>query len=488
MMAPCTSLARDESGCPPDGADATARDQGPSSVFGLRAGRLLVRFSWFLVPSFLQGRGQLRPATLRPTAYLDGMRGAGAVVVSFGHYTTMTYNTHRGWGSDDNYYNVIRLPILRLVHGGGAAVALFFVISGYALAYKPMQYIRKGDLDNFSTALSSMAFRRAIRLYLPTMILTVSLACIIQTGIYDWGRRVPENTPCFSHLPYRPVALPSLSAQVGIWVPAFAGSFVLFDWEWYRGLSYYGTGQLWTIPAEFRCSFYLFLIILATARLKTIYRFLTIVGIMWISYINSRWELVAFLSGVLLVEWDLLRGAHVATPTREKEGDSPQSTLGDVFWHLFAILGLFLMSQPEDGGITTPGWVFLTSLIPEWWADKQQRYWQTPGAVIFLLAVGHSRWWQGVFNSRFAQYLGKISYSLYLVHATVDGLFGYHFKSWAWDLTGLEGNAYHLGYAMALMLSLPVVVFFSDVFWRAVDIPSVNFARWYESKLVVKAD
>lgn len=250
----------------------------------------------------------------------------------------------------------------------------------------------------------------------------------------------------------------------------------------------YGTGQLWTIPVEFRCSFYLFIIILATARLKTIYRFLTVGGIMWISYINSRWELIAFLSGMLLVEWDLLRGAHAATPIIEKEGNPPPTTLGTVFWHLFAILGLFLLSQPEAGGDTTPGWVFLTSLIPEWWADRQQRYWQTLGAVFFLLSVGHSRWWQGVFNSRLAQYLGKISYSLYLVHPLVDGLFSYHFKRWAWDLTGLEGNAYHLGYAMGVGLSLPLFAFFADVFWRAVDIPCVNFARWYESKVVVKAD
>lgn len=238
-MAPCNSLARDGSDGLPDGADATARNQGPSAANSsgvpLRSGRLLVRFGWFLVPSFLQGQRGRGQSALRPTAYLDGMRGAGAVIVSFGHYTTSTYNTHHGWGCEDRYYNFMRLPILRLVHGGGAAVALFFVISGYALSYKPMQCIRNGDLGNFSTSLSSMAFRRAIRLYLPTVILTITLACIIQTGIYDWGRMVPEDTPYFSHLPYRPAALPSLSAQVGPWITAFAGSFALFHWEWYRG-------------------------------------------------------------------------------------------------------------------------------------------------------------------------------------------------------------------------------------------------------------
>ena len=51
---------------------------------------LLVRFAWFFVPSFLQGRHareQIRPAKLHPTAYLDGMRGLAALFVYFCHYS-----------------------------------------------------------------------------------------------------------------------------------------------------------------------------------------------------------------------------------------------------------------------------------------------------------------------------------------------------------------------------------------------------------------
>ncbi|KAL6403231.1 Acyltransferase 3 [Ilyonectria robusta] len=469
---------------------------------------LLFRVAWFLVPSFLQSRymrEHVRPTKLGPTAYLDGVRGVAALIVSFGHFTRPGYDTHIGWGVDGGNYQFMRLPFCRLVYSGGAAVAVFFAISGYVLSYKPIQHIRNGKWHTFSTELSSMAFRRAIRLYLPTTISTAIIACIMQTGIFERTQSIENNRTYFNYnVPFHIRALPSASEEFTRWVDVVTGAFFPFSWDKYepyqcrllhlprfplqlhanQTLGY--DGHLWTIPIEFRGSFYLFAVILATARLQTKYRLLTVAAIIYYGYICSKWEFILFLSGIPLVEWDHIRGAHIPPSVLgAKETTPSRSALKTIFWHLVSALGLFFLSQPEEGGETTPDWAYLTSLIPEWWQVEQQRYWQSAGAVCFLFGVAHSPWWQQVFTSRIAQYLAKISYSIYLVHGPVHLLICMPWQKFVWDLTGVEGNAFHVGYVLGVLFSIPMVIMFADIFRRAVDIPTVKFAR-YEAKLSVK--
>jgi peptidoglycan/LPS O-acetylase OafA/YrhL len=139
------------------------------------------------------------------------------------------------------------------------------------------------------------------------------------------------------------------------------------------------------------------------------------------------------------------------------------------------------MSQPDEGGAETPGWVYLTSLIPKWWGDEH-RYWQSVGAVIFVLAVGRSACWQRFFNLAAVQYLGRISYAVYLMHGPVLHTLGYAIERWAWGLTGTEGRAYVAGFILASVFVAPIVIWVSDVFWRAVDAPTVRFAKWLEKR------
>lgn len=197
-----------------------------------------------------------------------------------------------------------------------------------------------------------------------------------------------------------------------------------------------------------------------------------------------------FLCGMALAEWDQIRGAHTTSPTLpvdEKQASSARQRLKPIFWNLFSICGLYFMSQPDVGGEETPGWIYLTSQIPEWW-DRPYRYWQSLGSVIFILSVSYSAFWLRVFNSGPIQYLGKISYSFYLVHGPTTRLIGYHIEGLAWSITGVEGHWYTVGFALGACFSLPFVFFFADIFWRAVDIPVVKFARWLEGKVNVKED
>ncbi|KAG8418148.1 hypothetical protein J3458_005584 [Metarhizium acridum] len=283
---------------------------------------LLIRVVVSLMPSFLQGRHareQSCPPKLAPTAYLDGMRGLAALFVFFCHYSYQAFTIAKSWGTGKDNYHFLKLPFLRLWYQGPVAVCVFFVISGYALSYRPIKLIRSGAVSDFSTTMSSLTFRRALRLYLPTAVSTFMIICLLRIGAYEWTRPFAGDRMYMKNIvePH-PVRMKSSYAQFRDWAIHMYNFVHVFGWDKYGGSTSYDV-HLWTIPVEFRCSLYLFLTIIGTARLRTSIRFLTVGGIIWFSYRHSRWELCLFLCGMLLAEMDHIRGAHIPPPALSPE-------------------------------------------------------------------------------------------------------------------------------------------------------------------------
>lgn len=226
-----------------------------------------------------------------------------------------------------------------------------------------------------------------------------------------------------------------------------------------------------------------------TARLQTRFRLLTVLAVTWFTYRNSRWEFTLFLAGMLIAEMDLIRGAHSpppALPIEEKAAPPSFPQLKSFFWSMVTIAGLYLLCQPDGRGEITPGWVWLSEQIPWWWGEEKYRYWQGVGAVVFIIGVSHCPNWQRFFNTGVVQYFGKISYAIYLMHGPAMHVAGYHWENWAYSVTGIEGHQYNAGFFLGACFVVPTVIWWADVFWRAVDIPTVKFAKWLESKLVQK--
>ncbi|KAH7139763.1 acyltransferase family-domain-containing protein [Dactylonectria estremocensis] len=457
-------------------------------------GQLLMRIAWFLVPSFLQGRAADEKAQLGPTAYLDGMRGVAALVVFFCHTGLQAYSPAFGWGCGGGYYGLLRLPILRLLYAGDASVALFFVISGYAISYKPVRMIRSRSTHEFGAVMSSMVFRRGLRLYLPTIASTGLVVIFLRLGFYEPTRAFAKDPTYFRHLVMtHRTRLDSGLEQWMDWASNVFRSLALFHWESNPRPKNEYDNVTWTIPVEYRCSLYLFLIHIGTSRLKTHYRIITLMLFTCITYRKARWEFLLFLYGLACVEWDYARGAHTrvltaALPQNERgKSEGSQLPLKAITWNLVSILALYLLSQPSHRRAETPGWVTLDSMIPEYWDNDRKRYWQGFGAGLFLLSVGHSAFWQRIFTADAVQYLGKISYALYLVHSRLTRWLQFILLRFVFFyLTGAEGDNYYRGFWLGTCLVIPVVIWCADVFWRAVDIPIVKFSKWVEKKLVAK--
>ena len=450
----------------------------------------LLKAVTFLMPSFLQhrtfsnaARNNHRPS---PTAYLDGLRGLAALFVVFCHYSYTSFVIAEGWGYKGRNHNILRLPIIRLFYQGPAMVAIFFVVSGYALSLRPLKIIRARSGDgSLAKTVGSAVFRRGIRLFIPAAASTLLVVAMIRLGLYEWtrefaGDRKHIRHPRESHYP----RLGSAGEQLRDW--AWQMFWIVHVWDWAKFGGSTGLDQhLWTIPVEYRASMVLFLTMTGTSGLKTAARWATVAGLACFTYRSDRWEMLLFFAGMLIAEWDLIRGAHdpISSPLPPRSRAKEKTVVWA--WTAIGILALYLLSQPDDGHDATPGWVFLSSLIPDWWEDKY-RYWQSVGAVLLVLCVAHSpTTWQRVFNTRPVQYLGKISYAIYLMHGPVFHTAGYAIQRWAWSVTGVEGVAYSWGFALSTVFVLPLLVWAADVFWRLVDAPVVRFARWFECKCSV---
>ncbi|OTB07095.1 hypothetical protein M426DRAFT_318452 [Hypoxylon sp. CI-4A] len=295
---------------------------------------------------------------------------------------------------------------------------------------------------------------------------------------------------------HHPVLEETARKQIRHWMREMYDFVHVWGWEKFGGATGYDV-HLWTIPVEFRCSMMLFLVMFGTARLRTGVRFLCLGLLMWFVLRSDRWEMVLFLWGMVIAELDLIRGAHEPTgqpqsppltllPIEKTPPATPEKRKScNLAWILMSIPALYLMSEPDAGTAGNPGWEYLGTWVPEWFSDKY-RYYQMIGSIIFVICTARSPSWQRVFNTPVVQYFGRISYALYLMHGPVIHTAGYAVQRRAWNLTGTEGHMYNWGAVLAATINIPLVIWAADVFWRAVDAPTVKFTKWLEGKLSIE--
>lgn len=477
-----------------------AQEAGVRGIASIPWRALLLKLGLFLLPSFVQSRLSRDPRTRGgaerkgPTAYLDGIRGWGAFAVFGCHYFYQTFDVAHGWGFEDSHYQVWKLPFIRLIYSGPSGVCAFFVISGYALTYRPLKLARARNFEGFNTALSSLVFRRAFRLYVPTLMSNLLIVILCRIGLLEWTRDIAEDATLLTNVRedhLRPLA--TTSEQLAQLVGAMND---LAHRAWTNENQ--GTPMdphVWSIPFEYRNSMVMFTSLLAVARLRTPAR-LAVIGLStyW-HYYNSHWTVVLFYAGMLFAELDLIRGAHVDSTTTasisaaaELPGNSEpvkalrRRRLASAFWIGLSIVGLYFLSQPDFDSVKTPGWRTLMAWFPESSMAKGRVY-QVLGAIVFIGAAGRVPGWQRFFCTPVMQYLGRISYSIYLMHNPVIHTVGYAAERWAWGITGVETQfAREVGFALSMFITVPCVIWASDVFMRAVDQPTVKFAKWVETK------
>ncbi|RAK89238.1 acyltransferase [Aspergillus costaricaensis CBS 115574] len=460
----------------------------------------------FITPSYLQhhvgGKSQ-PPSRQHAIAALDGLRGWACLLVFNFHFLfTYTWKVAVGWGFNNENFSVLQLPIVHMLVSGHIMVAIFFVISGYVLSYKPLKLIRSRSWEQTFTTLASSTFRRALRLYIPSIVGILLVFIAVRLGVYNYSHKVlVEGHTILGTNEQHPPIMRSFYKQYWDWYLAVVHLMDPFNWALYY--NYYNP-HLWTIPVEFRSSIVLFLTILGTSRLTTAVRISLVSGLVWFCMRWGRWDIVLFLFGMLMAEADLINGTW-ERPANESESKprtghrhflpKQQNALRQLLpfrlstrnlWIGLFVLGLYLGSAPNTGYKWTPFYRWTWEITPRTYPEPH-RFPQTLGAVLIVFSINHSKDLQKLFTHPLSQYLGKISFAFYIVHGPILHSLGYSLMPNIWAVVGKETNfQYCLGFLIGWLICLPISLWAGDVFWRAVDIPSVKFARWLEDKLIVK--
>ncbi|KIX06481.1 uncharacterized protein Z518_04457 [Rhinocladiella mackenziei CBS 650.93] len=461
--------------------------------------RSLSQLFFLLLPSFLHPRhqnGRNKADKLPPTAFLDGMRGLAAFVVFICHLTYGSFDIGHAWGADPDsdsesrphnqstYRNFLRLPIVRLLYSGPPMVAIFFVISGYALSYKPLKLMRSQQHEQLMTTMSSSVFRRGLRLFLPCFASTFLVICLAQLNLYtiteDFAgqmRAIPEDH-CYTQ--------PDPWLQFTDWLQQMLIFVNVFDWSLFAG-SVELDRHLWTIPVEFRCSLALFLTQMMVARMSTGLRMTTFVGLMTWGVSQDRWDLWPFWAGAVIAELDIIRTAKTLGSSSLSSTTQPLKPkfLTKFLCTLMIVISLFLLSYPDAAGHATPGYTSLTPLIPSKFTEKH-RFWPTIGAIMIVWTTCHLDFLRkDVFCWSPIQYLGKISFPLYVVHGPIIHTLGYMTLPRTPEVETPEiMHQFELDFLKASVVIVITVIWVADVFLRIVDTPCVNLARRLEQRFL----
>ena len=351
-------------------------------------------------------------------AALDGLRGIAAVIVVLGHaLLTTTFSDAyvdrlHGKGSDPVAAVLADTP-LRAFFAGNEAVVVFFVLSGFVLTL-PM--LRGKNLD-----LWAYYPRRTLRLWVPVAAAVLLAAVIIlitpQNPAIAPSQWVKDNT--FAELDPRSV-LRALMVITGD--PAI-------------------NSPLWSIEWEMLFSLLLPIAYLLVARLNRFY-WTAIIAIAVVSgcgvaaSVNGIKYLPMFLAGCIAAKL-VHSGALHSGALRS--------------W-LLILGGVALIAIPD-----------LTRVLHMPFLVRTVSYATvTIGATMIVLGLTMPSGLTRLFGSAPGRFLGRISFSLYLVHLPV--------------MIGVLYTAPALG-DMVLLISIPASFLVAWLFTRFVEEPATRLAR-----------
>lgn len=435
-----------------------------------------------VLPRFAQPGG-LTQRNIGPTSYLDALRGYAAFAVFVSHAFNSKEDTWR------------RVPFINTVFNGAGMVSLFFVISGYALGYRLLILIRRRESDRLLNALASSVFRRYIRLYLPSIIAITLTLPLVRYGLYD-GMVIPIH---------RDGLLDQILDCIQD-IFRFCNPFANLKGWVYDGLFHPKyLGVLWTIPVEYRGSVALFSFCIATCKLSMKSRTLLMWTIIIACYI---WQVVyvsEFMAGLWIAELTLSRHPERLVDARPPTAATAFAPITEnIFWSLseksnthislfsrvahvtLLLVGLFLLGAPpyENMGVLAPSfpWPYLRKVVPSWWEPTYDEiFWLGPGAVSVIYALEFYPALQRPFHTPFSQYMGELSFGIYVLHVPTVFAFLWHVMH---PLRQKYLGDNSLAYLPGVLLTMLVVVSVGDYFSR-IDRRVVRFARWIQGRIFV---
>lgn len=343
--------------------------------------------------------------------YLDGLRGLGCVMVFLTHfvfafYYGMYHYEPASCHLPGNLDIAIGKSPLNLLFNGNTAVRLFLILSGYLLC-------RSLFLTGDKGRLLQSAKKRYLRLMPPVLAVNLVIWFCMKLGLYQNAQAavLAGSTEWFAGFNAFPADFPDMLKE------SLYGCF-LFGTNDYNGV-------LWTLQMLFLGAYLDYL--LAALLYGKKWRWL-IYGMLAVLLIRT--DFFSIFLGYVLCDF-----MHTGWKLREKLcGCRPLN------WILLAV-GLYFMCYPSAGfGYEGTIWGILPFVFVN--------YYHILGVLCFVFAVLNLKAVQRFFSLGVFQYLGRISYSLYLIHFLVIATFG------SWFFLQFQGV---LGYNLTCLLNLILI-------------------------------
>ena len=378
--------------------------------------------------------------------YLDGLRGVAAVNVMIMHFfvalaPAMVYGSELPSHFGGNLEQFFSTTPLGLIGAGNFSVCIFFVLSGYVLTQK---YFKIRD----DSIIISGALRRYIRLFIPVFATVMLSFLLASAGLYRYYIETMIVSAGSNYRHYWTFTPDIFDAvKQAVWNSFFLG-----------GNIYYNP-VLWTMTIEFYGSMLVFTMALLFGSLKNRWTFYLAAVVL---FLNSYY--LAFVIGMALADT-----FNNKTPVLQvfKTGNN-------IVLFVILVSGLFIGSYPISPLTNDSLYAFLNN-----------GFFETPkvtyhiiGAGMVMYALLNSQGLQSFFSSPVPVFLGKISYSLYLIHFLVISSF-----TCALFLVLYPVLSYGAAVLISCVLSLLIIIPLSYLFYKYIDMAGVELSRVFYIKL-----
>ncbi|KAE9374627.1 hypothetical protein N431DRAFT_336301 [Stipitochalara longipes BDJ] len=424
---------------------------------------------------------------IHSTSWLDGLRGVAALEVYIFHTTSIWAILYPAFHSSPAETNPLQLPLIRtFVMSGPTAVSLFFVISGYVLTQRSLRSIREYSPEKIYPAVASSMFRRGFRLYLSPIILTFCEMLATRIGV------IPRLSFTF-------ILEKSIALQFMNWlheINRFVNPLYNFSGAMQGRVTYMNyEAVIWTIPLEYYGSLVCYFFLLLLAQIPAHYQRMGIVAAFSaIFMLLGSWHFSCFTAGIFFADYNLHQESFTAT--------SKQPPKHGIIWVILFAVAFYVAGLPTftlgDASLKPiPGFETVRWLTPSWLRmEDQARFMWSLSGIALLLSISQLPRLKAVFETNFCQYLGRISFSLYLIHLFCLVLFGLKLQEFLMYLTFLEPHdlisvdsyddtlRYVLVCGVWYVLNTLLLFASAAQFERWVDRPSVRFAKWLDGKCV----
>ncbi|KAJ6782694.1 hypothetical protein PWT90_02456 [Aphanocladium album] len=451
----------------------------------------------YLTPSFLSSTHakRLSQPRLTSTSYIDGLRGYAALIVVIFH-TSLIYSSDIvffSYGLDGRNLNPLQLPVVRLLYSGHGMVSMFFVLGGYVNALKPLSLIRAGNLADLAPALSSSLLRRVVRLCLPPLASTLAVALTVYAGLWEPARANLDRIRFTDGFPPRHA---TLAAELYNWCREMAKQFDLSAQPYF---SNYDT-HLWTVPTELRAGLVVVIVLLMLARCTTRARLMILTLVAAYTVGLGKWEMALYLAGAGLAELDMMRpqsgssspilGSLPTVAVAEKPTTGlPLQEKRPRYLRLalLTFASLFLLSCPSEAIDRSPGYRLILKAVPSSLSDQPMRFIHGVGAILAVYTLSQSKTLQKPFTSSLSQYLGSISFSLYIVHGPVLHMVSFAVVPALWRIIGSDTDfRYNVAVFAGNGISYLILLWVADLFYTHVDMSAVKLSRQFEQAVTTR--